>query len=55
MLMDDKIVKLEERNSNFNLKEVGLSPLSFPLFPPNQQTDPKAFIETLIKELTILR
>jgi hypothetical protein len=42
--MDDKVVRLEERNPSFNLKEVPISPLAFPLTPQNQDESSKFYI-----------
>lgn len=55
MLMDDKIIRLEERNCNFSLKEVETPRLYFPLIPYKEEESSKIYIEILVKELVILR
>lgn len=55
MLMDDKIIRLEERNCDFNLREVQTSKLYFPLVPYKEEESSKIYLEILVKELFVLR
>jgi hypothetical protein len=57
VLMDDKPVRLDERNPDFSLKDRPAPLLSFPLAAVPAPTEPqsKVYIQMLIRELAIAR
>ena len=55
MLMDDKVVKLEERNQEMVIKETPSEILSFPLIGEHNQENTEVILENVARELSIVR
>ena len=54
--MDDKPVRLDERNPDFSPKEPTIQLLTFPLAELSiAETQSKVYVQILIKELTVAR
>jgi hypothetical protein len=56
LLMDDKTVRLDERNPDFSLGDRPIPLLTFPLTPPpTEEPQSKIYIQVMIRELVIAR